>query len=280
MAEALVNSLAPAGNLNDTLSAETQVPGIKATDDLITTLTSLVISHDRQLQTLEDRHTVIALIYGQQEKAKVRDIRDEWQRQKPGRGALHPSGASQRSVIWSQILVILQQHYCELIKKAATDGLPAVRYGEPRVQQGSPGFDIAFEALSCSEAIIRLAAIPIPEVERIVFRLRPKHPNPRNEDDKPWVWTLVLAQSASSQTIRDVEIAASYAAKPSAIKLQPQLSQDGPLVKQLVAHIKGKGKGKGKGKSKAPSGSRDHDGGQDNNKKKRKGGWWDYQEDW
>ena len=201
-------------------------------------------------------------------RAKVRGIRDEWQRQKPGRGALHPSGASQRSVIWSQILVILQQHYCELITKAATDGLPAVRYGEPRVQQGSPGFDIAFEALSrCSKAIIRLAAIPVPEVERIVFRLWPKHPNPRNEDDKPWVWTLVLAQSASSQ-------------KPSAIKLQPQLSQDGPLVKQLVAHIKGKGKGKEKGKSKAPSGSRDHDGGQDNNKKKRKGGWWDYQEDW
>ena len=253
--------------MNDTLPAETQVPGIKAMDDLITTLTRLAISHDRQLQTLEDRHTVIALIYGQQEKAKVRGIRDEWQRQKPDRGALHPSGAS--------------QHYCELIKKAATDGPPAVRYGEPRVLQGSPGFDIAFEALSqCSEAIIRLAAIPIPEVERIVFRLRPKHPNPRNEDDKPWVWTLVLAQSASSQTIRDVEIAASYAAKPSAIKLQPQLSQDGPLVKQLVAHIKGKGKGKGKGKSKTPSGSRDHDGGQDNNKKKREGGWWDCQEDW
>ena len=81
-----------------------------------------------------------------------------------------------------------------------------------------------------------------------------------DEDDKPWVWTLVLAQSASSQTIRDV--CSLDAAKPSAIKLQPQLSQDGPLVKQLVAHIKGKGKGKGKGKSKAPSGSRDHDGGQ------------------
>ena len=48
MAEALVNSLAPARNLNDTLPAETQVPGIKATDDLITTLTRLAISHDRQ----------------------------------------------------------------------------------------------------------------------------------------------------------------------------------------------------------------------------------------
>ena len=83
MAEALVNSLAPAGNLYDMLMAETQVPGIKATDDLITTLTRLAISHDRQLQTLEDRHTIIALIYGQQEKAKVRGIRDEWQRQKP-----------------------------------------------------------------------------------------------------------------------------------------------------------------------------------------------------
>ena len=91
---------------------------------------------------------------------------------------------------------------------------------------------------------------------------RCQHPNPMDEDDKPWVWTLVLAQSASSQTIRDVETTSSYAAKPSAIKLQPQLSQDGPLVKQLVAHIKGKGKGKGKGRSKAPSGSRDHYGGQ------------------
>ena len=81
MAEALVNSLALAGNLNDVHMAETQVSGIKATDDLIATLTRLAISHDRQLQTLEDRHTIIVLIYGQQEKAKVRGIRDEWQRQ-------------------------------------------------------------------------------------------------------------------------------------------------------------------------------------------------------
>ena len=203
-----------------------------STRPTITTLTRLAISHDRQLQTLEDRHTVIALIYGQQEKAKVRGIRDEWQRQKPDKEALHPSGASQRSVIWSQILVILQKHHRELITKAATDGLPAVRYEELRVQQGAPGFDIAFEALSqCSEAINRLAALPIPEVEKVVFRLWPKHPNPRDDDDKPWVWTLVLAQSASSQTIRDVETAASHAAKPSAIKLQPQLSQDGPSCK-------------------------------------------------
>ena len=108
--------------------------------------------------------------------------------------------------------------------------------------------------------------------------LRPKHPNPMDEDDKPWVWTLVLAQSASSQTIRAVETAASYAAKPSAIKLQPQLSQDGPLKTACSTHQRQRQR-QGERKSKSPSGSRDHDGGQ-NKKKKRTGGWWDYQEDW
>ncbi len=89
-------------------------------------------------------------------------------------------------------------------------------------------------------------------------------------DDKPWVWTLVLAQTASSQTVRDVETAASYAAKPSAIKMQLQISQDGPLVKQLIAKIKGKGKGEREGN--AP---RNHE--VDQNKKKRKGddSWWE-----
>ena len=41
------------------------------------------------------------------------------------------------------------------------------------------------------------------------------------------MWTLVLAQAPIFQTIRDVETAASSAAKPSSIKMQPQISQDG-----------------------------------------------------
>ena len=80
----------------------------------------------------------------------------------------------------------------------------------------------------------------------MVFRLRPKYPNQVEQDDKPWVWTLVLAQSASPQAVRDVETAASFAAKPSVLKMQPQISQDGPLVKQLIAQIKGEGMARGK----------------------------------
>ena len=51
MAEALVNSLAAAGNLNDMPTAETQVPGIKTMDDLITTLTRL--AEDRTPSSLD-----------------------------------------------------------------------------------------------------------------------------------------------------------------------------------------------------------------------------------
>ena len=63
-------------------AADANVPKVKTTDDLIATLTRLAISHDRQLQTLEDRHTVIKLIFGQEEKVKVTGIRDKWQKQK------------------------------------------------------------------------------------------------------------------------------------------------------------------------------------------------------
>ncbi len=142
----------------------------KATDDLITTLTRLAISHDRQLQTLEGRHTIIILIYGQEETAKVKNIRDEWQKQKPEKGSAHPSGASQRSVVWAQLMNILQGQCRELITKAPTYGILAVRHGEPSVKPGASGYDISLEVLQqCVEAIDRLASIPIPEVEKMVF---------------------------------------------------------------------------------------------------------------
>ena len=51
-----------------------------------------ISSLDRQLQTLEDRLTIIILIHGQEEKAKVKNIRDEWQKQKARKG--------QRTSIW------------------------------------------------------------------------------------------------------------------------------------------------------------------------------------
>ena len=160
MAAALVNALT-------TGASSPKCQGDRRSYHIADTLTRLAISHDRQLRSLEDRHTVILLIYGQEEKLKVKGIRDEWQKQKPEQGNAHPSGASQSSVVWAQIMIILQEQYREVITKAPTDGILAVRHGEPAVKQGTPGYDIALEALQqCAEAIDRLASIPIPEVEK------------------------------------------------------------------------------------------------------------------
>ena len=211
----------------------------------------------------------------------MKNIRDEWQKQKPEKGSAHPFGASQRSVVWAQLMIIWQSQYCELIKNAPTHGIPAVRHGEPSVKQGAPGYDISLEALQQSaEAIDRLAAIPIPDVEKNCIQAPPKISQPCGNGRQ----TMGMDSGSCSigklaKSVRDVETAASYAAKPSAIKMEPQISQDGPLVKQLIAQIKGKGKGKGKNACKSAAVRRDHGNGQ--NKKKRKGGdsWWDYQED-
>ena len=110
--------------------AETQVPGIKATDDLITTL-----------RGIRDRHT----------------------RQK----SIAPSGAPQQSVIWSQILVILQQHHRELTTKVATDGAPS---GQTRGTAGTARIIWLRHCIQSfqSEAVNRLAALLIPKVEKLI----------------------------------------------------------------------------------------------------------------
>ena len=113
MVNALTTSASSSQNARD---SEEHVPKVKAADDLIAALTHLAIAHDRQLQTLEGRHTIIIPICGQEEKSKVKNIRDEWQKQKPEKGSAHPSGASQRSVVWAQLMIIWQSQYRELIK--------------------------------------------------------------------------------------------------------------------------------------------------------------------
>ena len=136
----------------------------------------------------------------------------------------------------------------ELITKAPTDGILAVRHGEPAVKQGAPGYDIALEALQqCAEAIDRLASIPIPEVENKVFRLRPKYPKPcrgRRQAVGMDAGSRSIDKFSNTQGRRDGGIVRSK----TFLKMQPQISQDGPLVKQLyIAQIKGKGKGKREG---------------------------------
>ena len=124
-------------------------------------------------------------------------------------------------------MIVWQSQFRELLLNAPTHGIPSGpgwgtisktrRFWLRHLPRGS----------SAKRTNDRQTCHSDPRRGKMVFRLRPKYQNTVEQDDKPWVWTLVLAQSASPQAVRDVETAASCA-KPSALKMQPQISQDGP----------------------------------------------------
>ena len=136
--------------------------------DIVSLLARLAVRHDRQIGELTDQ-SAFAIIREKTFKDAVLAERRQWQQQRPSEASSpHPSGSSQRVVVWARMLVQLEA------------GLEQ--------KTGHPQTALQF-LKSMSPAV----------VEHSIFRLKPKFNEPHADEQRPWVWLLSVGITASQQ---------------------------------------------------------------------------------
>ena len=129
---------------------------------------------------------------GQEEKSKV------WQKQRPEKGGAHPSGvATKRGVGTTDDY--LARAISRIDHESSHQRHPGSSTRRTFSNTGRFGLRHLPRASSAMSRGDRQTGLhPDPRGWKNVFRLRPKYPNPVETDDKPCIWTLVLAQTAGS----------------------------------------------------------------------------------
>ena len=148
--------------------------------DIVSLLARLAVRHDRQIGELTDQTTFAIIIREKTFKEAVLAERRQWQQQRPNEAnSLHPSGSSQRVVVWARMLVQLEA------------GLEQ--------ETGHPQTALQF-LKSMSPAV----------VEHSIFRLKPKFNEPHSDEQRPWVWLLSVGVTASQQFREALAFLAAY----------------------------------------------------------------------
>ena len=119
----------------------------------------------------------------------------------------HPSGSSQRVVVWARMLVQLEA------------GLEQ--------KTGHPQTALQF-LKSMSPAV----------VEHSIFRLKPKFNEPHADEQRPWVWLLSVGITASQQFREALAFLAAYDTKFSNCAVASSKSQDGPIIDSIQVWLK------------------------------------------
>ena len=168
--------------------------------DIVSLLARLAVRHDRQIGELTDQTTFAIIIRDKAFKEAVLAERRHW-------GSPHPSGSSQRVVVWARMLVQLEA------------GLEQ--------KTGHPQTALQF-LKSMSPAV----------VEHSIFRLKPKFNEPHADEQRPWVWFLSVGVTASQQFREALAFLAAYDTKFSNCAVAPSKSQDGPLIDAIQGWLK------------------------------------------
>jgi hypothetical protein len=184
---------------------------------IVKALVLLAVRHDRALAELADRSSYVLIIRSPEAKKALLDQREIWRKAKPKEaGVPHPCGFSQRVVLWARICQMLQ------------DGL-----------EGEAAAVTHKQCIACAE----LKAMEPDSVSHSVFRLRPKHDMPHKDDDRAWVWQIVVGITAS-QNFRDLlAYVSAFDCKFKGVVVAPAKTEDGPLVKELLKWLKAGGGG-------------------------------------
>jgi hypothetical protein len=204
-------------------------------DEITRMLARLVVSHDRSLQELWDQNEVVVVLKAPAAVEAVRATRDAWRAQRPPRpdegfpAAGHPSGSSQRAVVFAQLAVLIGE---------AVAAMPPGAGKEP--------------ATAASRALLALDAAGI---DRNAFRLKPRFDEPR--DDRPWTWTMAYSVHAEVQFKEAFRVLGAFETKLENLIVAPARSQDGGLTRGIVEWLGREGRG---GRGGGGQGGGDHGG--------------------
>ena len=187
--------------------------------DIVSLLARLAVRHDRQIGELTDQSAFAIIICEKTFKDAVLAERRQWQQQRPSEASSpHPSGSSQRVVVWARMLVQLEA------------GLEQ-KTGHPQ------------------RALQFLKSVSPAVVEHSVFPLKPKFNEPHADEQRPWVWLLSVGIRASQQFREALAFLAASDTKFSNCAVAPSKTQDGPIVDSIQGWLK-KGSGEVDTKSK------------------------------
>ncbi len=192
------------------------------TNDIIGTLARLALAHDRQLQELADRSTFIVAVKKLEDKKYVASFLEKWQKAKPSEtGKPHPFGCSQRATVFTSLI------------KLFSDNLSKVEAAGTENEEKSAANRAAGEAFK------HLQTLTIPDIVQSVFRLKPKYPKYLEEDNRAWIWLLVIGVAAPAH-FREamVTLGNFHCTFEKNLVMAPSRSQDGPLAKDLAKWIK------------------------------------------
>lgn len=174
--------------------------------DRLARIERLLIAHERQIHTLEDRVQWVVLLKRTSVAQPVLELRDRWRQLQPDRSApglatgpppKHPLG-SQRALVHAAV-------FKEFVARIPGDS-PARKSAE------------------------YLAGLSGQQVDAMVFRLRPKHPGPK--EGRVWVWYLLPEEGVAEDYRRALQAVSEF--RHEDIGLARARSGDGPLARAMA----------------------------------------------
>eukprot|EP00933_Yihiella_yeosuensis_P039448 TRINITY_DN3346_c2_g1_i1.p1 TRINITY_DN3346_c2_g1~~TRINITY_DN3346_c2_g1_i1.p1 ORF type:complete len:254 (-),score=59.01 TRINITY_DN3346_c2_g1_i1:448-1209(-) len=231
MADVLAAARVAAGvQQNGASASQSSITASSSTDgQLVQSLARLVVAHDRQIQALEDRHTFVLLLYDPELKSATQVLRDAWraadQKRRNSDGGESQGDAalkcSQRSLVLASVMAGIKEKF-----STSADSPAKAAAGQ-------------------------LAAMTASQLDLAVFRCKPKHDQPLNDNARPWVWQIIPADNVEGQGLRSLfnTISRDPALKDF-VHITPQHSTDGNLCAKIQAMIKKSGKNADKGRGK------------------------------
>ena len=223
---------------------------------VVTALARLGVTHDRHLQEIENQMTLTIWIYDATMQTELQVTRQAWVDSR-SQGEPHPSGTSQRVVMWCKLIVALRQA-CAAIKSEEVQELPSEQ--KERVIRKTGGEQAGWEAAAAHwyRGLSRtqsLSEMVFTEIEQEIFRLEPTFREPLQ--GKPWVWNLVSTAAATLEFKQNLAALAAFGPNSEQIHVAPGRVRDGPIISTLTEWLdtQPKGKGSGKGKNKGNRGN-------------------------
>jgi len=231
-AAALLASLAKVPTPSRGVTATSKVDS--SIGELLNTVIRLLLLHDRSIQALEDRTSVSLIVRDNAVKTNIVEARKKWHAVRPirpkdgnteampGREAMvHPMKCSLKSLVHAVLIVAIQ---------AAT------------AARTDPGAD---QARKCADW---LATLDAATVDKYTFRLKPRHKDPHENGESPWVWSLMFAAGAPTDFIQAWLTLAQGALEQSvtgaepppdsiAVAVRPSRSKDMKLAQMLRDHL-------------------------------------------
>ena len=171
--------------------------------DIVSLLARVAVRHDRQNGELTDQTTFAIIIREKTFKEAVLAERRQWQQQRPNEAnSPHPSGSSQRVVVWARMLVQLEAGLEQEMEHPQT-ALQFLKSMSPAVVEHSMKFN-----------------------------------EPHADEQRPWVWLLSVGVTALQQFREALAFLAAYDTKFSNCAVAPSKSQDGPLIDAIQGWLK------------------------------------------